>query len=333
MRVLLTGGSGFVGGALARHLVERGDSVTALVRPTSRTDGLRALGIKLTLGNLETGEGLNEALEGVELVHHLAGVTKAKDEAGYQRGNTLGTRLLAQAVSRCSAPPRMVVCSSLAAAGPSRIDRPRSETDTLNPVSFYGRSKLAAEEAVRAEARFLSAVVLRPPFVYGPGDEVNLPPLLAMARHGLFLKSGFGPKQFSFIHIDDLCQALIAAGQRGETLDADHPEKGVYFVADPKLYAWEDFCQALSNALGRPNPRVVPVPEFVGWLAAAGSELGARLQGKVSILNRDKAREMAQEAWTCSPSLAASALGFQARYPLAQGLAHTIAWYRMRGVV
>jgi dihydroflavonol-4-reductase len=333
MHVLLTGGSGFVGGALARHLVERGDSVTALVRATSRTDGLRALGVKLAPGDLETGEGLDKALEGVELVQHLAGVTKAKDEAGYQRGNAEATRLLALAVSRRVTPPRLVVCSSLAAAGPSGIDRPRSETDAVSPVSFYGRSKLAAEEAVRAEAHALSAIVLRPPFVYGPGDAVNLPPLLAMARHGLFLKSGFGPKQFSFIHIDDLCRALLSAGERGETLSVDNPMKGIYFVADPKLYAWEDFCQALSSALGRANPRVVPVPEFVGWLAAAGSELAARLQGRVSILNRDKAREMAQEAWTCSPGRAASALGFKTHYPLQEGLAHTIAWYRTRGVV
>jgi nucleoside-diphosphate-sugar epimerase len=75
------------------------------------------------------------------------------------------------------------------------------------------------------------------------------------------------------------------------------------------------------------------VPEAVGWLAAAGSELAARLQGKVSILNRDKAREMAQEAWTCSPARAVSALGFRPLYPLQEGLAHTVAWYRKQGLV
>ena len=322
-----------MGGALARHLVHRNDNVTALVRRSSRSEALRTLGVKLVEGDLTTGEGLDEALDGVEVVYHLAGITKAASEAGYTLGNAQATRLLVLAAARRSSPPRMVVCSSLAAAGPPRLDHPRAEQEVDEPVSIYGRSKLAAEAAVRAEADSVRAIVLRPPFVYGPGDVVNLPPLLAMARHGLFLKAGFGRKQFSFIYVDDLCEALVAAAERGETLSATDPARGIYFVADPRTYAWEEFCQALSRAVGRRSARVLSVPEPLGWLAAAGSELAARVQGKVSILNRDKAREMAQEAWTCSPARAASALAFRAHYPLEEGLTHTIAWYRQQGLV
>ena len=116
---------------------------------------------------------------------------------------------------------------------------------------MYGRSKLAAEEAAREFSDRVPTVVVRPPFVYGPGDLTNLPPLMAMGKTGVYLKAGRGPKFFSFVHVDDLNAALIAAAERGQTLDRADPTRGIYFASDPNPYSWEEFCIALSRAMGR----------------------------------------------------------------------------------
>ncbi len=332
MKVLLTGGSGFVGGQLAKLLVARGHEVIALVRRSSKVDGLKALGVRVTVADLHTGDGVDEAVRGVEVVQHVAGVTKARSEEEYLRGNAETTRMLASVLARQKRPPRFVLCSSLAAAGPARIGKPRTEDEQPAPVSMYGRSKLAAEQAAREFADRVPTVIVRPPFVYGPGDLTNLPPLIAMGRTGVYLKAGLGPKHFSFVHVDDLNQALIAAAERGKTLSREDPTQGVYFASDPNPYSWEDFCSALSRALGRGKPRVVSLPEFVGWATGAGAELGSRLLGKVSIMNRDKAKEMAQEAWTCSPARATEEIGFRPDYLLDPGLENTVAWYRTQGL-
>lgn len=324
MRILLTGSTGFIGQRLARRVVERGDALTALVRRTSKRGVLDELGARLAVGDLLTGEGLAEAVRDVDCVIHLAGVTKARGPEGYFQGNAEGTRRLVKAMAELPTPPRIVYCSSLAAAGPSIPGRPRREEEPPAPVSLYGRSKLGGEQAVREFADKVPAVIVRPPIVYGPGDQEFLPSMLPMARLGVMLKSGFGPKHYSLIHVDDLCTALLAATERGQTLSKDDPSVGVYMVSDGAEHRWEDFCLALAQAMGRAKPTVVPVPETVSYVVGLGSELAARVRGTIPILNRDKVHEMSFPAWTCSSERAAKELGFTAAIPLAQGLASAL---------
>ncbi len=331
MRVLVTGASGFVGGHLAKRLIARGHEVVALARPTSNVRALEALGVALATGDLATGEGLEAAVAEVDVVHHVAGVTKAWRYEEYLQGNAEATRLLCEAIARRARPPRLVYCSSLAAAGPAEVGRPRTESDEATPVSMYGRSKLAGEQAVRRFAERIPAVIVRPPFVYGPGDTVNLPPLMAMGRTGVYLKAGFGPKHYSFIHVHDLTEALVAAGEKGRTLSPSDSSAGVYFVADPQPYSWEDFCAALSKAMGRRRAVVLPVPEVLGLAAGIGAELGGRLKGAAPIMSRDKAREMRCEAWTCAADRAREEIDFVPQHPLDDGLKQTIEWYRKEG--
>ncbi|MCP3099359.1 NAD(P)-dependent oxidoreductase [Myxococcus sp. K15C18031901] len=331
MRILLTGGTGFIGKRLARRIVERGDGLTVLVRASSRRDSLEALGARFAPGDLTTGEGLTEAVRDVDCVIHLAGVTKAREPSGYFEGNANGTRRLVEAMAALPHPPRLVHCSSLAAAGPSTPERPRREEDPPAPVSTYGRSKLGGEEAVREFAGKVPSVIVRPPIVYGPGDTEFLPSILPMARLGLALKSGFGPKRYSLIHVDDLNTALLAAADQGVTLDASDPARGVYTVSDGQEYAWEDVCAALAEAMGRRRPAVLPVPDSVSYVVGLGSEAVARLRGTIPILNRDKVREMSCASWTCTTERAARELGFVPAIALPQGLAGTLASYDARG--
>ena len=333
MHFLLTGGSGFVGGNLARVLVERGHTVTALVRKTSNRTGLEKLGVRFAVADLRNGDGLDEALVGVDVVEHVAGVTKARTEAEYVAGNADGTRKLCEAMARMKTPPRLVFCSSLAAAGPAAVGQPREELQAEAPVSMYGRSKLAAELVVRQFADRIPSVILRPPIVYGPGDTVNLPPLMAMGRLGVYLKAGLGPRHFSFIHVDDLVEALYRAATEGKTLSAQKPSEGIYFVTDPVQYTWQEFCTALSHAMGKRKPRVISLPARVGHWVGMGNEIIGRIRGDVPILSRDKALEMTFEAWTCSGALAEKDFAFKATHGLESGLRHSIKWYRAEGLL
>ncbi|MEN9800635.1 MAG: hypothetical protein RL653_4332 [Pseudomonadota bacterium] len=334
MNVLVTGASGFIGGALVPRLRARGDAVRVLVRRTSARAALEALGVDVVFGDLTTGEGLDAAVDGADAVVHLAGLTRARNEAAFHLGNEGGTRNLLEALSRLRHPARLVHCSSLAAAGPSTATHPRDETQEPRPLSAYGRSKLAAEAAVREFAGRIPAVVIRPPIVYGPGDLVNLPPLLTMARLGIFVKPGRALRGFSFIHVEDLCAALESALERGSTVTPGALSSGTYFVADPDVHTWDGFCAAVSRALGRGPGTILPVPELATGLVGAAVETLGRLLGHQPIINRDKVQEMLAEAWTCSPRRAEQELGFAPRWaPLEAGLANTLDWYRRTGRV
>ncbi|MFZ5470476.1 MAG: NAD-dependent epimerase/dehydratase family protein [Myxococcota bacterium] len=334
MHVLVTGASGFVGGNLVKRLVARGHTVTAMVRRTSNRKALEQIpGLRFAIGDLHTGEGLREAVEEIDCVQHVAGVLKARTPEDFHRGNVEGTRFVCQAIAEQKKPVRLVYCSSLAAAGPTIVGRPRSEVDAPAPVSSYGRSKLGAEMVVRQFADRIPAVILRPPIVYGPGDRDNIPSFLPMAKLGIFVKPSFGPKAYSVVHVEDLCDALIAAGEKGKTLVPTDSTAGVYFVSDGKEYSWSEFCDTLARSMGRERSRTIPLPNAATYAVGLASEVIARVRGGVSIMNLDKAREMREQAWTCTNERARSEIAFDPAYTLQSGMAHTIAWYRQEGIV
>jgi nucleoside-diphosphate-sugar epimerase len=314
-RYLLTGATGFVGGHLTRMILGRGDAVTALARPSPRARALRELGVDVVHGDLVSGWGIREALRGADRVIHLAAVVKARTAAEYWAVNRDGTAHLVRALAAMPDPPRLVLCSSLAARGPS--------SGAQIPVSLYGASKLAGERVVRDHAHRVPSVILRPGIVYGPGEPALLPALLPMVRLGLVLKAGLGPRRYSMVYVEDLCSALLAAGERGRTLQPGDAAAGVYPISDGTSYQWRDVCAALARAAGCRAPVVLPVPVLL--VDAVALLAGAVPRSTVPVLNRDKVREMRCADWTCTPDSAVRELGFTPSTSLAEGLAAALA--------
>ena len=326
--ILVTGGTGFIGAHLVRRLAGSGQAVRCLVRRHASPRNLPS-GVEAVYGNLISGEGLTEALRGADTVIHLAGVTKALAPADYYAGNALATRNLARALAGVLAGRglRLVHVSSLAAIGPSLDGKPVAEDAEPHPVSHYGKSKLAAERAVRELAPH--AVIVRPPVVYGPGDTDVLQVLKSISR-GFVLNIGGNERWFSAIYVEDLVEGLItAAGSTG--LHQINGARGrAYFLAHAKPVSWSQFVAAAAHIMNR-SPRVLEVPAAIAHVIGWGAEIWSRITVTPGIVSREKVAEMQCKFWTCDVGRAAAELGFEAPTSLEDGLAQTLAAYKEAG--
>ncbi|HEX6748469.1 MAG TPA: NAD-dependent epimerase/dehydratase family protein [Longimicrobium sp.] len=318
---LITGATGFVGGHLAERLAAEGWTVRALVRPSSDTARLRALGAELAPGSLDDVDALTAAADGADTVFHLAALTTAPDEAAFRRANAEGTANVARAALRGGTRPRrLVYLSSYAACGPAVDGRPRRMDETPAPLTAYGRTKLEGEQAARqVEPAGVELVTLRAPAVYGPGDKAFLP-VFRMAKLSMAPVPTGPVRHVHLVYVHDLVTALANA--------ADAVQPGTYAVAEPVAHPYPALVAAIGRSLGK-NPVRLPVP--AGLLRAAGSlaERFGGLIGGTGVFSREKADEMLAEAWVCD--LGGSGALLPRATPLEEGLAETARWYRTQG--
>ena len=146
-RTLVTGAGGYIGGRLVQKLLERGQSVVGLAHHEKAKQRLHTLGCDSVEGNILNLESLKRALHGIDKVYHCAGRICALSKNELIKVNRDGTGNVAKACAAMTSPPKLLVVSSLAAAGPSKRDEPRKESEPCKPVSIYGQSKLDGEKA------------------------------------------------------------------------------------------------------------------------------------------------------------------------------------------
>jgi nucleoside-diphosphate-sugar epimerase len=323
LNTLVTGANGFLGSWLVRALTARGHPVACLLRPRSDVSGLVGLEYERVEGDVTDASSLTRAVEGRDVVFHLAGIRRAATREDFLRVNAEGTRLLCEALVATGTRPRLVLAGSLGASGPSTRERPRLEEDPFQPAEWYGESKAEAERIAFSYADRLPVTVARPPRILGPRDHENLL-LFKLVARGIRLKLGGGPRPLTMVDVEDVVDLLLLLAEREEALGQ------AFFVGHPQPLTLEEIQDIAAEALGV-KPRTVCLSPGVLTALASVADGVTRLTGRRLPLNRKFARQLLVPAWTCSSAKAERLLGFRATRDLGDSIRRSAHWYKEHG--
>lgn len=321
--MLVTGGGGFLGGAIVRMLLARGDRVRSFSRSTYA--GLAALGVEQVQGDLEDARAVQKACTGVSTVFHVAAIAGVWGTWNdFYRPNVIGTQNIIDACSRCHV-ERLIYTSS-----PSVIydgqDLENADESVPYPASFhhhYPKTKAMAEQTVRkAAAEGLPSVILRPHLIWGPGDTHIVPGLLSRAHR--LRQIGDGANVVDTIYVDNAAHAHLLA----DAALAERPDLSgrVYFISqDDPIPVWQ-MINAILKAGGKP-----PIRKTISFKAAylAGAVMEGvywlfRLKGEPPM-TRWGASELASSHWY-NIDAAKKDLGYKPLISTEEGLERLKVW-------
>lgn len=313
-RVLVTGGSGFIGRHLVDRLLASNVEVIAAVRDPANSRNLPSAVTWTTLDLAEPGSLNPAALRGVECVYHLAARVhvmrrSADDQDSFHRLNVRATEALARAAARAGV-RRFLFVSSIKAVG-ERSTQPISPADEPGPEDAYGRSKLEAERVVAAIAAEtgLERAVVRPPLVYGPGVGANFSRLMSLVKRGVPLPFGAVENRRSLVNVWNLADLLVRLGT--------HPAgQGVWLISDGRDLSTRELITQLSLAMGqRPRLWAMPVPmlRHLAGFFGMGAEI-ARLTDSLQV----------------DATLTCRSLDWSPPVPTNEGIARTVEWFLNR---
>jgi dihydroflavonol-4-reductase len=335
MRAIITGATGFIGGALAAGLAEKGWEVRVLVRPTSRNRLARPDRYHVIEADLDSDAGcLRSAVAGCDVVFHAAAIRNrwATSANEYHTVNVEGTRRLLDA--SIGQARRFVYVSSVGVLGWPGVEGIDESfpTDVHSAKVSYHSTKAEAERVVRARGSELEAVIARPTITYGPDDADGMATrLIDMIARGRFLRVGRGENHVHLTYIDDIVSGLILAGTHPAAVGQ------TFILAGPRSIAVRDLVARIEQSLGL-APRTLYIPEAVARPLAWGVECLYRLASVAARsdrlgcppVTRDKIDTLCIHRGFSSAK-AANLLGYVPRVDYDEGLARTLAWMAEEG--
>jgi nucleoside-diphosphate-sugar epimerase len=304
--VAITGTTGFIGRHMARTLMQQGQPWRGLVRDRGKLKALGLIGGDIIEGHLSDEPSLDKLCEGAGAVIHCGGSIAGFSHRDFRQVNVEGTAALLSACQRRGV-KRFVHVSSLAAREPK--------------ISSYAASKDESEKVLRERGGDVSWVIVRPPAVYGPGDEATIPLIKALTQPFAFIP-GDAASRFSLIHVEDLARALtllaLSEDFSGMTFEIDDGKTGGY-----------DFgaiAAAASAVTGR-KVRVVFLPRPALVIPAWCYLIVRWIKGSPGVFSPGKLAELYHRDWVVD-SRFSELPGFRPQIDFSTGFADTLQWYR-----
>jgi len=328
MRVLITGGTGFIGSRLALACMERGDDVRIFGQTNTPAEQankqyLEAKGAQFVYGSMTERSKLDEITKNIDTVFHLAA---AQHEANvpdqhFRDVNISGTRNLLESCLDKGI-HRFVHGSTIGVYG--SLDGRITEDSPCVPDNIYGITKLEGEKVVLQYRDRLPVVVIRICETYGPGDR-RLLKLFRGIRKNMFFMIGRGENLHHLVFIEDLIQGFLLAAEKEEA-------KGeIFLLADNTPITSNEMAKTIANSLGVPPPKL-KLPLWPFWTMAILMEKTLQPLGVQPPLHRRRMNFFIK-SFSLDNSKAKRLLGFSPRFDFARGVAKTREWYIQEGLL
>ncbi len=322
-KVLITGASGFIGSFLVEEGLNRGLLTTAGIRKTSSRQFLQDNRIQFLELDFSQKQTLKKQLQQAgrfDYIIHNAGLTKTCDTKAFEQVNYQNTRNFIEVLQENhQVPDKFIFISSLEAYGPGKpgTSIPVKDTDTPQPATLYGKSKLKAEKYIKKLQNF-PWLIMRPTGVYGPRER-DYYLVFKSIKKGIETYIGEQEQYLSFIFVKDLTRLLF------DMLQSKQVHRS-YFGSDLKQYTSRQFNNLIKKELNKKTIEFHLPKILVKLMAKINEKIKCKL-GKTPTLNSDKYYIITQTNWLCDSTPLVADFNFKPRYHLEQGVKETLNWY------
>jgi len=329
-KVLVTGATGLIGSRLVETLAAKGYHVKSLVRKSSVSSNLRRLGIELAYGDITNKESVEEAVENVDTVYHLAAIRGERllPKEEYWEVNVKGTENILEASCKKGI-KKFVYCSTEGVLG-WFTHPPADESWPYQPVGIYHQSKAEAEKLVKKYSyeKQLPATIVRPVIAYGPTEKGTIFKIASMINKGIFVILGHGNFSLHIVYIDNLTQGLRLAGEKKSSVGQ------TYFIADETPIVFSGLVQIIAETLNVQTTKIhIPVwsAKLAGMMVENLYRILLRLNvgelGDDPILTPMKVDILSKERFY-DISKAKKELGYKPIMDTEEAIRSTVKWYK-----